>query len=159
METGMKKLQGIAIVLLAVISASVLADTVKSCVINKNQLPIRQLALNPACQLQVTYRFQPDMNVLLCLSNVLKNSGTITWAYHGKTHTADLPVILSKKGGEQDVLIDESGKFSINNNQKSQLVISCQFSHGVAQAGRIRDLVQSAIRSADKHCARREWFA
>lgn len=155
----MKKVQGVLFGLLTIVSLSALGDTVKSCVINRNQMPIRQLALNPSCQLRVTYRFQSDMNVLLCLSNVLQNSGKITWPYQGKLQSADLPVILSKNGTDPSLMIDPAGKFSIDNNQKTQLVISCQYSRGTAHAKRVRDLVKATIRSADKHCPRREWFA
>ena len=148
----MKKLQVTLLLLSAMLSAVALGETVKSCIISKDQLPVRSLALNPDCELQVTYRFQPDTNVLLCLSGTLKNAGKITWPYQGEKHTADLPVILSKSGNDASVLIDPSGKFSIQNDQKKQLVVSCQFSRGVSRA-EMNKLMQKAPRVAEL-CAR-----
>lgn len=144
---------------MAMAATAAQCDTVRSCVINRNEMPIRNQILNPACKLQVTYQFKPEMNVLLCLSNSLKNAGKITWPYQGKEQTSDLPVVLAKNGKDASTLIDEKGKFSIENNQQKQLVVSCQFSHGVASSINIRELIKSSIQTADARCARNEYLA
>lgn len=154
----MKKCLWIVCGLVSMLAANAQCETVKSCVINKDQLPIRNQILNPACKLQVTYRFQTGMNVLLCLSNALRDGGTITWPYQGKMHTADLPVILSQRGKDPSTLIDEKGKFSIENNQRRQVVVSCQYSRGVSQAGAIRELIKASIHTVETNCPRNEYF-
>lgn len=135
------------------------SETVRSCVINNNELPIRNQILNPDCKLQVTYQFMPEMNVLLCLSNTLKNAGTITWPYQGKEHTSDLPVILSKNGKDANTSIDDKGKFTVENNLQRKLVVSCQLSRGAAQSINIRNLIKASIHTADARCARNDYFA
>lgn len=143
----MKKLQGMLLLMSAMFSIAALGETVKSCIIKQDKMPVRGLALKPDCRLQVAYDFQPGMNVLLCLSNTLKNAGKITWPYQGKQHTADLPVILSKTGNDPSVMIDASGEFSVQNDQKKQLVISCQFGRGVSRAG-VSDVLKTSPRLA-----------
>lgn len=154
----MKKFLGIVCALMTVFAVNAQSETVKSCVINQNQLPVRNQTLNPACKLQVTYQFQTGKNVLLCLSNVLKDGGTITWPYQGKMQTADLPVILSKSGKEPSTSIDEKGKFSIENNQRRQVVVSCQYSRGMSQAGAVRELIKASIHTVETNCPRNEYF-
>ncbi len=155
----MKKHLWIVCGIMAMTASAAQSETVSSCVINRNQLPIRNQILNPACKLQVTYQFMPQMNVLLCLSNTLKNAGKITWPYQSKERSSDLPVVLSKSGKDSSTLIDDKGKFYIENNQKKQLVVSCQFSRGVATSVNVRELIKSSIHTADARCTRDDYFA
>src|SRR3990167_6576833 len=119
----MQNLKKTLFILLSALSLTTTATANPAPCAATTSVPIN-CTLNPSSVLTANYSFNAKQNALYCFTDTLQ-SGIINWSYAGKIYPANLPVLLSKKGGDKRYLIDPYGTFTITNNTAKALVVNC----------------------------------
>lgn len=89
-------------------------------------VPFSNIVLGANKSISASYSFG-QYPMIFCFTNNMSSVSTLVWPFRGRMYSGQMPVTLITNGNYQGQFADANGTVTVQNNQSSPMVVSCNY--------------------------------